>query len=277
FGLSANTKKFEYQDKRHFYSIQLEVYKQFAADSSRSSSQYIIFSKVNQDVLQDLIDDDDLTEVDDLTEIDDFTFPIESYFPVLETIVIKMTTEAHYNAQENFNRVLIAKLHEMNGLDKKITFVRKVETEKRTKEPDKAYRPITLPTNRTRQWPTLTLEIGYSEPRWKLAKDAHWWLTESIGAVKTVVTAKIEQKRRSIEFEKWVMEDDNDHIIPKMTYHSVLSKETDEKPIQITNSDPLVVDFQQLFLRPAAANIEKDIIFSKDDLEEIATAVWASQ
>jgi len=41
------------------------------------------------------------------------------------------------------------------------------------------------------QWPSLVVEIGYSESEKKLRRDARWWLTNSGGQTRFVITVKV--------------------------------------------------------------------------------------
>ncbi|KAJ6145618.1 hypothetical protein N7470_009513 [Penicillium chermesinum] len=43
-----------------------------------------------------------------------------------------------------------------------------------------------MPEDNIRDWPTVVLEVGYSESRGKLKCDAAWWLANSNRAVKLI-------------------------------------------------------------------------------------------
>ena len=56
-----------------------------------------------------------------------------------------------------------------------------------SKEGDSAFKPLGLRRNST-DWPTIVFETGLSESRCKLRADAAWWLSNSDGDVKIVVS-----------------------------------------------------------------------------------------
>lgn len=53
--------------------------------------------------------------------------------------------------------------------------------EEGTKKPDKQYRSIRIPRGRTKDWPTVVLEVALSETTRKVIRDVKYWLRQSQG------------------------------------------------------------------------------------------------
>ncbi|OJJ42597.1 hypothetical protein ASPZODRAFT_147233 [Penicilliopsis zonata CBS 506.65] len=253
FGMSATTSEYEYRDINHLTAMQDRELGCFAADRTRSP--YIIFLKVPAKILQAPL------------------IPFESYFLHDQVLIIKMESRAHATANEEFAQLFNKKLEEMGGLDEKLRKLGTAHFEghERLKRADKTYLPKRLPKGRSRQWPTLILEVGYSASRQKLTNDVQWWQSESQGDVQIILTVDINQKRREIIFEKWASTGQ------ESIYRTVISKDTSQTSIRATNQDPLIIDFNGLFLRDPDGPIEGDILFRLDDLKKLAASIWEEQ
>lgn len=267
FGLSPDTSQYEYKNNDHFLEIQIQEFDQFEEDRTESRSPYIIFTNISpEDWRRDLVDSHNSL------------FLCDSYFPELGVIIIKMQTKAHIAACEAFHSLILRKLIPMNDLDLKLEYPGaafcKTDTGTRGKDADRTYRPKIIPKERSREWPTLVLEVEVSETPRKLATDARWWISESNDDVRTVVTISINGMQNKVAFEKWTSSDVTK--APAVAYRTVLFQERDQETIIATNKDPLVIPLEDLFLRPAEGNVETDIIFGIDDLKKIATDTWRS-
>ena len=69
------------------------------------------------------------------------------------------------------------------------------------KEADFALRPATR-VERT-SWPSLVIEVGYSERLDDLHSDASWWLRNSQGRTRFVIVAKISRDPFTLRIECW--------------------------------------------------------------------------
>lgn len=267
FGLSPHTSSYEYKNNDHFLEIQIQEFDLFEADRTGSRSPYIIFTNVSPDVWQR-----------DLVDFHNSLFHCDSYFPELGVIIIKMQTKAHLAASEAFHSLILRKLIPMNDLDLKLeyypgTVFWKRDTSNRAKNADRTYRPKLIPKDRSRDWPTMVLEVEVSGLPRKLAADARWWILESNNDVRTVVTISISRMQRMVTFEKRTSSD------ATVAYRTVLSqeRERDRETILASTNDPLVIPLEDLFLRPADGHLESDIVFGIDDLKKIATDAWDLQ
>lgn len=97
-----------------------------------------------------------------------------------------------------------------------------------------------------------------------LETDVEWWATESDGDVKAAITIAVNPSVKQMIICQW-------HGT-EMVYRNVLSREYGRR-MQNTNLNPLVIEFERLFLR-APQGVENDIVFEIDVLNEFAEEVW---
>lgn len=254
FGLSANTPQYEYRSNEHFLSVLDEELSLFAVDQSRS--QYIVFTGVNNEVYR--------RDFRDLTDI-------ETYSITHELVIVKMETHTHAWAHSYFNLLLHDKLKTMNH-DEDIRHFgyAHVEGDDRKKRGDQIYQPKRLPRHRSRHWPSLVLEAGYTEGQRKLNSDIDWWITQSNGDVKCAITIAVNPRVKEIVFCQWYGNNSQQRV-----YRNVLSQDG-RGAIKTSHSNPLIISFEHLFLRPAVGN-EQDIAFTIADLKKLAKDVWEVQ
>lgn len=273
FGLSPQTSSYEYKNNDHFLEIQIQEFDLYETDRTGSRSPYIIFTNISPEVCRR-----------DLVDANNSLFLCDSYYPSLGVVIVKMQTKAHITACEAFHDMIQRKLITMNDLDLKLDYPGpafwKANTAANTntciKKADKSYRPRLIPKDRSREWPTMVLEVEVSEMNRKLAADARWWNLESSNDVRTVVTISISRMQKAAAFEKWVLSDATK--MPTVVYRTKLSqnadRETEMGTILATNSEPLVISLEDLFLRPADGKLESDIVLGIDDLKKIASDTW---
>lgn len=121
--------------------------------------------------------------------------------------------------------------------------------------PDQAWRPQRLPSNRSRDWPSVVMEIAYSEIESKLRSDVRFWMRASGGDVKVVLTLRINRQQPKIRIEKWVGSNNNNKNNNNNNRHhldqSVNISKAESNCIILSNA-PLTIGFEDLFLRPAS-------------------------
>jgi hypothetical protein len=256
FGLSANTPQYEYQSRAHFLSTQQQELGHFHADEN-SRSEYIIFTGIDQDTF--------------LNDIANLTSSIETYSAALQVILIKMESHAHAVAHERFSFQMANKLRDMDLDWQLIPFgAAPVEGEDRRKRADQSYRPKHFPRDRPREWPTFVIETAYSESQQKLQGDIRWWLRTTQGSC-CVVTISINQRMKEIAFEKWA-----GYPRPKRMYRTVLTQSESGENIRATNTQPLVIRFEEVFLTQPAAG-ENDFTFDMEELMRMVAEIWDAQ
>lgn len=196
----------------------------------------------------------------------------------ISQIFIYFFTEAHEQAHESLNRMITRKFAFMNNLDLKLHMTGQAEKESngRKKKADKSYRPETLPDGRSNYWHFVLVEAAYSEKGSKLADDAQWWLIESAGDVKTVMTIAVYQTTREIIIEIWGLvsrptRQEKNKLVPDVTQRIMVTQNSDDE-IRVKGS-PLTIPFNHFFLRDKGAG-EGDLVLDEDDLKTVATSVW---
>ncbi|OAX82287.1 hypothetical protein ACJ72_03368 [Emergomyces africanus] len=180
-------------------------------------------------------------------------------------LILNMPSRDHESAIRYFEKLLEGKLDEMNArlsLKVKACGATEVRGTTRIKAPDASYWPRQLPATRSAKWPSLVLEVGYSESASKLRNDASWWLTESEGDVRVVITLKIFRNNR-VHLEMWQFCDGATRPRPVMTQEATVTRSASG----YFASAPMVIRFQDLLLRPLASNGERDIVLGRDDLQ----------
>jgi hypothetical protein len=142
-----------------------------------------------------------------------------------------------------------------------------------SKESDSAYRP---PSRKKTDWPTFVIEAGYSETLQHLRSSASWWLGNSQGEVKFAIIILVQQAQKILHIEKWELALSSQER-PATRALSLIPTKVQEITIlpdnTISGSLPLVLQFQDVFLRPAVL-LEGDITFTAEDLSKLADTVW---
>lgn len=138
------------------------------------------------------------------------------------------------------------------------------------KVPDEAWRPLRLPKSRTLQWPTVVLEVSFSETRTKLMSDIRYWLGTSNGDVKVVLTVSIERRSPKVIIEQWVMK--NGH--PGREQRIAITKSSTEVKV---SEDALELAFERVFLCPPSSNGEAILSAHAPALKSYAEAIWEQQ
>ncbi|KAJ5594259.1 uncharacterized protein N7459_000467 [Penicillium hispanicum] len=197
-----------------------------------------------------------------------------SYDSSQHLLLVKMTvSRAHETAARVFERLFFYCLKPM-GLDNCLrTFgsaTCKAENGS-AKQPDCQFLPKRLPRARTKKWPSLVVETGFSESPSKLMSDARFWLSQSNGDVQMVITIKINQSSPHIVLESWGLVNDRVHRQQTIT---IRKGENNHIYLQ---GQPFNISFNKLFLRPPNIPREKDVSLDDDTLKTIASNVWEEQ
>lgn len=72
-----------------------------------------------------------------------------------------------------------------------------------SKEPDQAFHLESTPHSRSQQFPTVVLEVAYSESTSKLERDLALWLEGTNGDVKMAIGASVNPRSKTITIEGW--------------------------------------------------------------------------
>lgn len=191
-------------------------------------------------------------------------------------IVETMLSNEHENVARLIDSLVLSKSKQM-GMTISPCGSATVKHGDYSKEPDCSFKP--RPVN-LRTWPTFVVEVGWAEMANKLAVDAEGWLETELSDVNIVLTIKIERNSPKLTFLKW--EKMGPRIITRS--NQVSSNWTQKAEVSYANGGTTVSGFLQLpfdkvFGRPQNPKNprEKDIIFTHQDLIDIAEEQWETQ
>ncbi|KAG0633185.1 hypothetical protein HOY80DRAFT_993092 [Tuber brumale] len=138
-----------------------------------------------------------------------------------------------------------------------------------SKEADMAFKPQSSRPNKT-DWPTIVIECGVVENLERLRVDCHWWLANSVGAVKIVLLICVDERNRKIHLEKLetIMAS---NALPSTT-RTTHTQEVDVIGSVATGA-PLNFNFENIFLHKPANN-QADLVITTKDLEEYGERIW---
>lgn len=239
-GLSPNTSQHTYRNINHFTDILSHETDLFTADEHATTtrrSQYIIFHNVTESCFnRDFID-----------PADSFV-SFESYFPLRAVLLVKIVTRGQALAVSDFGGRISFQLRRMSRrLDDRILALGSahVISQNRIKRAGASFFPKRLPANRSRTWPSLCVEVGYSDSPRKLEEDAKWWIHESRGEVKGVVTVELDKSQREMRVSQWRICGDSEL---KLVYRVVILQR--DGRMEAHEENDLVISFEDLSLRP---------------------------
>ncbi|RDW61822.1 uncharacterized protein DSM5745_10494 [Aspergillus mulundensis] len=230
--------------------------------------EYLLITGVNKDTFTRQF----LPHQDDRTTTNIFARWC-AYDTALELLLIKMPeSPAHSAAGPFFNNVLLDALCPMGLTRELATLGAKIRrTPEGAKAPDMCWQPQHVPFHATQGWPSVVLEVAYSETRKKLQSDIRWWLREADGHVKIVLTIAISRYGPGIMLERWERDPANGRIRAIQRLRITRNKRADTVTVV---GAPLIIQFEKLFLRAPVTPAEDDIFLNNDDLEHVARGIW---
>ncbi|KAK2814022.1 hypothetical protein FQN50_000426 [Emmonsiellopsis sp. PD_5] len=253
-GLPPNTKIYTY----HGLSSIEDAADNSHPDFHPSESQYIVFNNVP-------VSDFDTVLSDHLPGRAD-------YDRRTGTLILKMAAQPHETLTHSLEWSINKKAEEM-GVRREYrgAGTAKHKTPRRNKQPDAQYIPRFPPQGRSRQWPTIVVETGFSESRPRLDEDAKFWLRESHGDVKIAIAAHISRRTGHIIFHVW-----EGGVVSRIRKtQQVEIQRVNKQPVISGPLDRLTLHFSLFLLRrPNAARGEKDIIIDRDELAQLAIETW---
>lgn len=154
-----------------------------------------------------------------------------------------------------------------------------------SKEPDGSLYTVSTPLPGIKRWPTIVIEVGFSEAKKKLRSDAAWWIANSEAQTNTVITISIHKSVAEITFEVIVpiypiriLRNSRRRYESEVRQSIVVSRPPggQNQPILTTPNGPLKISCQELLCRPPIPpEVDPDI--SVQTLEEVALLVWYEQ
>ncbi|KAI9038926.1 uncharacterized protein KD926_010140 [Aspergillus affinis] len=157
---------------------------------------YIVIDYVNPDIVERLVESPRLR----------FLKASRLFYDAdLRKLILKIPSTFHDAASRAFDHLLTRHM-ESSGVDEEVAEPQgsgRVKDGPYSKEPDESYLPVRRIPGRDPKWPTLVVEVGYSETRGRLRVDCRWWLGRSQGQVKIALLLSIDRDRPHILIEKW--------------------------------------------------------------------------
>ncbi|KAJ5686599.1 hypothetical protein N7536_009218 [Penicillium majusculum] len=187
-----------------------------------------------------------------------------------ELILIKMPSPEHSAAISAVDHAIMAALLPMGLFDSLNGYPNAtIQGQTRGKQPDHGWGSIRPPPGYKRT-PSVVLEVAWSKSDSKLNSDVRFWLAPDDGNAKTCLTLTVDKRRPAIRIENWRLQNGRDHRF-QMIHVTKLSNH-----ITVTN-DPLLIPFEDLFLRAPSTPAERDIEISHQALQVIAEKIWDVQ
>ncbi|KAL1966956.1 hypothetical protein VTN77DRAFT_3700 [Rasamsonia byssochlamydoides] len=205
-----------------------------------------------------------------------------TYFADVETLIIKLPTEAHESAHVTFGQSIYRVVVLMGlGLDEfwGLGATKYVGQAASAKESDSSWKNKRIRPNKG-DWPTLVIEAGMSESLPRLRSDARWWIEHSNGRVNIVLLIWLHPTIKKIKIEKWEPgQAPTTRRSARPSQSNAFPTQTADITIQsnsnaIVTGAPLCLEFLKIFERAAIQPTEHDIILTAQDLINWATMFW---
>ncbi|CUS15106.1 unnamed protein product, partial [Tuber aestivum] len=204
------------------------------------------------------------------------------YINPAQTLIVKLLPgPIHEAATSEFGRMLWKKIARMGAdLDEDLRDMRgtRYKGVSSSKEADSAFRPNSSRPDKA-NWPTVVVECGVSETLERLRVDAKWWLHNSFRDVHIVLLFAIKEIGQEILIEQWELCPTENQAITRLHSKDIIEIPTCTASFNIL--PPVVIregiklNFEKIFARkPLKGSLEKDIEFTRRDLEKWAQMVW---
>ncbi|CDM37348.1 unnamed protein product [Penicillium roqueforti FM164] len=261
--LGPPIRRYPYKGTKQFLeTVKMELNRQ---QEEFEASEWVLFTKVNKQAFsRDFLNSDDSI----------LQRCWNSYDSSQHLLLVKMAvSRAHEVTAHLFERLFFDCLKPME-LDYSLRSFGAATCKAENgsaKQPDCQFLPKRLPRARTKKWPSLVIETGFSESPSKLMSDARFWFSQSNGDVQMVITIKISRSSPNIVLELWELVND---MVKRQQIVTISKGENNRVYL---SGQPLIISFEKLFLRPPSIPKETDISLSGAMLRMIAEEVWEEQ
>lgn len=199
----------------------------------------------------------------------------KDYLSDIQTLIIVMPSAEHESARHEFEKLLTEKAMGMAvGWSIRYLGSTLVRARNRSKESDVSYAP--KERGDAARLPTIAVEVGWSETQAKLIADSTWWFNYRGSRVNRVITIDIKRGSGNIIFTAWerrrwptVQYPDPEPV----AVEKVTIKRPEGSNCPRIEGNQITIPFEQLLLRQPGEG-ERDFIFSKEDLLQVAEAAW---
>jgi hypothetical protein len=238
----------------------------FALEKNETSQQYMQFSNVPPEVTEKVIKEFQASA----------RF---SYQTFTRTLIIKMVLPEHEIASIEFEHFIYDELKRMN-VWKEINScgTTKVKIGAWVKQADQCW---ALPKQKPVK-PFLILEVGLSQSRNQLARDAHGRLESPGSSVRLALTMNINRKRPEILITPWKLCPRSCHIVTRAASQEQINLATPSEVVTITRpngittvSSGITLPFRAVMGRePRPHTAETDFNITKEQLNDLAERIW---
>ncbi|KOS40617.1 hypothetical protein ACN38_g8528 [Penicillium nordicum] len=201
-----------------------------------------------------------------------------------------MPSLPHEEAASSFEVMIVTLAKEMSVYRRIMKCgATRVDTPERNKQADRSWQPVL----QVSKFPTVALEVSFSETTLKLERDIAWWINGSKGEVRMGITIDIKRGSHSIEIKSWTSTLEpslrNIHITagsrqvidrsiknpppPRMTQRILITRGRDGSSPTI-QGESLTIPFHTLLLDGLGEG-EGDFVFTAEMLlHDLAEPVW---
>lgn len=205
-----------------------------------------------------------------------------SYFPDIETLIVKISTQPHEKAHGQLGQLILVKKIAPMNLDLNAFAFMGSTTKKgpsgSRKESDSAWRNANVRSHQD-DFPCLVIEAGMSESLARLRSDARWWIESSAGRVNIVLIIWVSKATMVLHIEKYVPDSPLTRTSPRLprpvsaNLTATVVIDCAASPTTVTGA-PLVLEFNGVFDRPPNPPLEGDIVLTMHDLESFGNDFW---
>ncbi|CAG8004173.1 unnamed protein product [Penicillium salamii] len=187
------------------------------------------------------------------------------------TVVLKIRSPVHEAAHRAFSEIF-SNWHRSQESRLIPTGGATIEGSTRNQSPDSCWKTSVYVPGRDVKWPTILVEAGWSGSMAKLKQDILFWLRGSEEQVRVALTIEVD-RRGSITIQQWILDNtaSRSSVKPFQTMHITQNRCAGLNQHQISGS--MHIKFEDCFLR-VKRDSESDFVMSKNDITEIAEAVW---
>ncbi|PGG99652.1 hypothetical protein GX51_06207 [Blastomyces parvus] len=258
--IPPDVSEYEYSGLPHLQEVTDQAYNCFITNSTQSP--FVIFTDF---------------PVDEFEQHED-KFPGRvDYNPNLQLLILTMTSFPHEVAAGVFERYVEDRAKE-NGVRHTLLprGTARTSTPDRWKQADRSWIPLDLPPGRTTQWPSVALEVGYSETREKLKSDMKFWLSNN--EVRMALSINIKRPTGAIFITAWergapIPPGMPSNPEPQATQEIKIERGKAGQEPDVAGDSNLTIPFEYIMLRKPSQG-EMDFVISREDLLEMAEGVW---
>lgn len=195
-----------------------------------------------------------------------------SYFPDIQTLIVKIPSEPQERAHGTLGQLIQLRTITPMNLDlSELMFLgasTKKSQSRSSKESDSAWKNVNI-RSREDDFPCLVVEAGLSEESLsRLRRAASWWIESSAGKVNIFLIIWICKAKKMLHIEKY---------IPGQGGYADLAAtiviNCADSPTTVTGA-PLVLEFDRVFDRAPDPPLERDVVFTMQDLQRWGDQLW---